>query len=30
MGEVYVDIGEGFRVPAGIRKPLMQEPAGHG
>lgn len=22
--------GEGFRVPAGVRKPLMQEPAGHG
>lgn len=21
--------GEGFRVPAGVRKPLMQEPAGH-
>jgi hypothetical protein len=20
--------GEGFRVPAGVRKPLMQEPAG--
>ena len=22
--------GEGFRVPAGVRKPLMQEPAGPG
>ncbi|MEQ1943861.1 hypothetical protein ABMA32_15715, partial [Mesorhizobium sp. VNQ89] len=22
--------GEGFRVPAGVRKPLMQEAAGHG
>lgn len=22
-------VGEGFRVPAGVRKPLMQEPAGH-
>lgn len=21
--------GEGFRVPAGVRKPLMQEPADH-
>lgn len=24
-----VRLGEGFRVPAGVRKPLMQEPAGH-
>ena len=24
-----VGYGEGFRVPAGVRKPLMQEPTGH-